>query len=59
MCETMKYDFESIVDRDPAVRGTGKYNIMHNSKGNPPEGYGSSVCCRHGILHCSLHRGGH
>lgn len=32
----MKYDFESIVDRDPAVRGTGKYNIMHDSKGNPP-----------------------
>lgn len=35
----MKYDFESIIDRDPAVRGTGKYRIMKDSKGNkPPKG---------------------
>ena len=32
----MKYDFETIIDRDPAIRGTGKYNIMHDSKGNKP-----------------------
>lgn len=24
----MKYDFETIIDRDPAIRGTGKYRIM-------------------------------
>lgn len=35
----MKYDFETILDRDPAVRGTGKYRIMKDSKGNkPPKG---------------------
>ena len=35
----MKYDFETIIDRDPAVRGTGKYRIMKDSKGNkPPKG---------------------
>ena len=35
----MKYDFESFIDRDPAVRGTGKYRIMKDSKGNkPPKG---------------------
>lgn len=30
------YDFYSIIDRDPAVRGTSKYAIMKDSKGNPP-----------------------
>ena len=35
----MKYDFETIIDRDPAIRGTGKYRIMKDSKGNkPPKG---------------------
>ena len=35
----MKYDFESIIDRDPAVRGTGKWRIMVDSKGQkPPKG---------------------
>ncbi len=35
----MKYDFDAIIDRDPSVRGTGKYNIMHDSKGGkPPKG---------------------
>ncbi len=35
----MKYDFETLVDRDIAVRGTGKYSIMHDSQGNrPPKG---------------------
>ncbi len=35
----MKYDFETIIDRDPKTRGTGKYNIMHDSKGHkPPKG---------------------
>jgi len=35
----MKYDFETLIDRDPAVRGTGKYRIMKDSKGNkPPKG---------------------
>lgn len=32
----MKYDFETIIDRDPAIRGTGKYRIMKDSKGNKP-----------------------
>lgn len=32
----MKYDFETLVDRDIRVRGTGKYTIMRDSKGNPP-----------------------
>lgn len=32
----MKYDFTTIVDRDIAKRGTGKYRIMKDSKGNPP-----------------------
>ena len=35
----MKYDFETIIDREPAIRGTGKYRIMKDSKGNkPPKG---------------------
>ena len=35
----MKYDFETFIDRDPAIRGTGKYRIMKDSKGNkPPKG---------------------
>ncbi|MCQ2555342.1 MAG: pyridoxal phosphate-dependent aminotransferase [Clostridia bacterium] len=35
----MKYDFVTLIDRDPAVRGTGKYRIMKDSKGNkPPKG---------------------
>ena len=35
----MKYDFETIIDRDPAIHGTGKYTIMHDSKGGkPPKG---------------------
>lgn len=35
----MKYDFDTIIDRDPVIRGTGKYNIMHDSKGDkPPKG---------------------
>ena len=32
----MKYDFDTIIDRDPTLRGTGKYLIMKDSKGNPP-----------------------
>ena len=24
----MKYDFETIIDRDPAIRGTGKYRSL-------------------------------
>lgn len=35
----MAYDFDTLIDRDPAVRGTGKYRIMKDSKGNkPPKG---------------------
>ncbi len=30
------YDFDTIIDRDPAIRGTGKYRIMKDSNGNPP-----------------------
>ena len=29
----MKYDFETIIDRDPAIRGTGKYRIMKGLQG--------------------------
>lgn len=35
----MKYDFTTLVDRDPKVHGTGKYTIMADSKGQkPPQG---------------------
>ncbi len=35
----MKYDFDTIIDRDPAKYGTGKYRIMKDSKGQkPPKG---------------------
>lgn len=30
------YDFDTVYDRDPLRRGTGKYRIMKDSKGNPP-----------------------
>jgi len=32
----VKYDFQTLIDRSPARRGTGKYQIMFDSKGNPP-----------------------
>ena len=32
----MTYDFETNIDRDPGLRGTGKYNIMRDSKGQKP-----------------------
>ncbi len=47
----MKYDFETIIDRDPAIRGTGKYRIMKDSKGNKPPGHRSPVGGRHGVPH--------
>ena len=50
----MKYDFETIIDRDPAIRGTGKYRIMKDSKGNKPQGYRSPVGGRHGVPHRPL-----
>lgn len=35
----MKYDFTTLIDRDPKLHGTGKYTIMVDSKGNkPPKG---------------------
>lgn len=51
----MKYDFETIIDRDPAIRGTGKYRIMKDSKGNkPPKGIVPPVGGRHGVPHRPL-----
>ena len=51
----MKYDFETIIDRDPAIRGTRKYRIMKDSKGNkPPQGHRSPVGGRHGVPHRPL-----
>lgn len=32
----MKYDFDTLVDRNIKIRGTGKYSIMRDSKGNRP-----------------------
>ena len=35
----MKYDFDTLIDRDIKTRGTGKYSIMRDSKGErPPKG---------------------
>ena len=34
----MKYDFETIIDRDPAIRGTGKYRIMKDLRAISPKG---------------------
>lgn len=51
----MKYDFETIIDRDPAIRGTGKYRIMKDSKGNkPPKGIVPLSVARHGVPHRPL-----